>query len=348
MPVKPYLDDALVQNNAEGGSNGTTVSTGNSGGASGDAFGSVQITGSSTVVFSSASPIHDSLSILATGVGGFAAFRWGSSILGTQSVLHGVMYVSWSAFPASSTPFMEIKQTDGGALAARLRITSTGGPRLTDSSDSTIFTGSNLSTGTVYRFEWTINTTGAYRVAWYLGDSASAIDTRTGSSAAFGTQLQEVTFGRTTSPDHTTKYDSIAVGLTQLGARRVAGSSAIAYAEPSNPGAWTVTGAASRLVALRDGSDASYAETPDGPQDAEVTYTLEPFSVTAPVTVTTRGSASNASATVTRTVTIKDGSTTLIADPFVLTTSVVAHNTTTPAPVTAGTELTVIISDDVP
>ena len=59
-------------NNAEGGSNGTTVTTGNSGGASGTAFDSI----TNTHTFSSSSPYDGSLSYSTVTTGTAATMRW--------------------------------------------------------------------------------------------------------------------------------------------------------------------------------------------------------------------------------------------------------------------------------
>src|SRR5436190_10712109 len=54
----PTIQKASLENTAEGGSNGTTVTVGNSGGASGDPFDIVSIGGSSAIVFDNAH-VHD-------------------------------------------------------------------------------------------------------------------------------------------------------------------------------------------------------------------------------------------------------------------------------------------------
>lgn len=350
MALAPYnhVTGLIVQNNMEGGTNGATVTTGNSGGGSNTAFSNVQISGSTTVAFGNTSPIGDSLYVHVVGNGGFGLLRYDTAILGTPTNVYGGMYIRVPAYPASSTPVVEAKQADAGAQAMRLRILSTGFIRLSDAADATVFTtGTNaIPLNTWVRLEWHVNcTTGAYDVWQYnTADSTTADITQSG-TGSFGTQIAQINHGRITTPEITIDYDNIGIATSKLGPRAVAGTSALPESVVSNAGAWTATGG-TQLSVVRDASDATYVATPTSPVNAAIRYKLGPLSATDNVTVATKGAKSDNSQTVTRTVSIYNGVTLLIADSFVLTTTPTVRNTVTPGTVTAGVELEVVVSDN--
>lgn len=72
----------LKANTAEGGTNGVTVTTGNSGGASGDAFNAV----SGSPQFSNAHPFAGSMGYYAPGSGSAASVGWDLTAMGTYGV----------------------------------------------------------------------------------------------------------------------------------------------------------------------------------------------------------------------------------------------------------------------
>lgn len=346
MAIDPY-SGVIAWNSFEGGTDGTTVTTGNSGGASGTAFSGIQVVGTGSAAFESSGPIHDAMSLLITAIGGTTMVRWDAAVVGSRTELYGVAYMKWGAFPASYSTIIEAKQTDGGSLSFRIKINNTGQLRLTDSADATVWSAAaSLSLNTVYRVEWHINcTTGAYDVWWYLGDSNTAVDTRTG-TGSFGATIAQVNHGRTSTPDHITTYDTLALATTKLGPRAAAGTSSLPASVVSNAGAWTGTGGTT-LAVVRDGSDATYVSTPASPTNAAIRYKMQPLANTDAVSVTTRGAKSDATQNIDRTVSIYNGATLLITDTWSLTTTPTNRVTTTPGNVTAGVELEVLISDDV-
>lgn len=347
MPIQPYTG-VIAWNNFEGGTNGTNVTTANSGGVSGTAFSGIQISGTGTITYVSSSPIHDTMSMQVSAIGGITIARWDTAVVGSRTRLCGVAYVKWAAWPSGYTAFAETKQTDGGTLSSRLKISSTGLVRLVDTADATVFTASTpLSLNTVYRVEWDINnTTGAYTVSWFPGDSLTPVESIKTGTGSFGTAQAQVNFGRAASPDHVTVYDTVAINTTPLGPRATAGITSKPSALVSNAGTWVATGG-TVLDVVKDASDATYIATPDAPSAAQVRFRMDPLSLTEIVTVKTKGMASNGAQTIQRSVSIYNGATLLVTDTWNLTTTAVVRSTSTPAAVTAGVELEVLISDTV-
>ncbi len=222
MPMNPY-SGVLAWNSAEGGTDGITVSTGNSGGTSGTPWTSVQITGTSTVKYKAAGALHDTMSYEIVGGGGFGMLRWESSLLGTSfTSVCGALYIKFVTLPSSYSTVVNANQVDAGTtIAWRIKVSSTGNVRLTDTADVAVFSTSNspIAVGTLYRFEWQMDhTTGDYVVEWFSGDSTTALGRYTG-AASIGTQVQRIDFGRTTSPDYTALLDTMALNTSKLGPR---------------------------------------------------------------------------------------------------------------------------------
>jgi hypothetical protein len=223
--MDPY-SGVVAWNSFEGGTDGTTVSTGNSGGASGTAFSGVQITGTSTVKYESTGALHDTMSCEIVANAGYGLVRWDNAVLGSLTTTCCAMYVKFSALPSAYSPISEGKQTDGGSLAWRINVSSLGNVRLVNASAATVAstTSAPISTGTLYRIEWQItHGTGAYNVQVFSGDSTTALATLSGTSAgAFGTATQQIYFGRTQTPDYTVMIDTLGVDTGALGPRATA------------------------------------------------------------------------------------------------------------------------------
>lgn len=338
MPVYPY-QDVIAWNNFEGMTSGATLTTANSGGASGTAFSGVQIVGG-TIVATTTNPIHDTKSLALTSTG-ICNFRWDNALMGDQTRLCGVIHFRLTSFPTAYTPFWEAKEEDNGTLVARIKVSSSGLLRLTGgSADATVFSSTvPIDAGVDYRIEYDINcTTGAYQVRWALADSTTYIDTRTNVST-FGVHIGQVIFGRTLSPDLAIIFDTLAIATTPIGKRAVPTSSSKPYAI-ANPGGFSAVGG-TELGVLRDASNATYLQSPDAPANAAYTVTMEPMNQTGKYSHTAVYSSDTASPVISCTVVIKNGATTLVTDTFNLTTTPTTRVTTTPADVAAGVELTV-------
>lgn len=220
----PYTG-AIAWNNAEGGTDGVTVSIGNSGGASGTAWSDVVIT-AGTLVYESTGPVHDTMSILMTPSAASNVWRWNNAVVGSLTGGScGVVYINFTTLPATSTNLVLVQQTDGGSTAYRVQMLSTGFLRLVDSAGTplTTATGTAMTTGTVYRIEWQVDHgTGDWTVEGFVGDSTTVLQSATGAGASMGTASQQFTFGRSQSPDYTAMWDTLAIDTTKLGPRAVA------------------------------------------------------------------------------------------------------------------------------
>jgi len=190
----------LLANNAEGGTNGTTVTTGNSGGTSGNAWDTVSIGGTTTLTYSTANPAHGSgLGYQFTQPATLAAcnLQWSTSMgtLSTGQTLAGrLYYFPPVAIPASSIRLITI--TAAGAVCSVFHASGTGKLEIHDSAGSLTGSASSvgLSASTMYRIEFlftgigTSTTSGAGTVRLFLGDGTTAQGTdATSSSSNFGT-----------------------------------------------------------------------------------------------------------------------------------------------------------------
>lgn len=288
----PYIE-VVRWNNAEGGIDGTTVTSGNSGGASGGSF-SPQTSGSSTVRFTSTNPIHGSMSYRLVGSSGFALLRWLTSHLGTLTTCCGTVYFRLEALPSGYTDLIGAYTSDSGGSANKgfaIRVGSGGNIRLSDGSAATIATSiETIAANTVYRLEWQIDhSADTYVLEWFAGDSTVALGSISGtaSSGAFKTHTSRLDIGRATSPDITVVVDSVAVDSKKVGPRLTPSADFLPVAVVSNDGGYSAVGG-TLLGVVRDDSDATYIESPVEPSGASIVYELGPRSRTDTVTVTYR------------------------------------------------------------
>ena len=144
----------LLTNTAEGGSNTTTVTVGNSGGGSGSAFDQVTIGTSSTVTFSSTQAVHGSLAYNFTSSGTSAAslVQWIASVT-AGTTWYARIYVYLPALPA--TTLRLVKFADAAASPCALFDVSSAGKILARDASSTTVTTSTLavSAGAWFRLE---------------------------------------------------------------------------------------------------------------------------------------------------------------------------------------------------
>lgn len=205
---------ALLQNTAEGGTNGTQVSAGNSGGASGDAF-AVSGIASNNVTYSSAFAAHGSLSFYFDIASATAPFlQWGSSW--TTNSLSVRFYFRPTATPSTASVIAQFRHASG--TVAQIAHNSDGTLRVLDFASGNITPSgfAALSLNTTYRVECTItiatSTTGRLHIAYYAGDSTTAIAEYDASTHNFGTsQITGFRIGRpaSTATAHTYYVDSI-------------------------------------------------------------------------------------------------------------------------------------------
>ena len=130
-----------LTNTFEGGTNGTTISTGNSGGLSGNAFDVVNVPASGTVAFSNAEAAHGSLSgELATTTAGSPYVAWSNS-MGTQNQVWFREYLYFTANPGSAQRVFE--PNSGGTAGGGVMVGTSGKLLTVDSSGTTETTSTN-------------------------------------------------------------------------------------------------------------------------------------------------------------------------------------------------------------
>ncbi len=181
----------LLQNTAEGGTDETTVTSGNSGGASGDALNWISGT---DFKFDNAQAAHGTMSYRFGGSSSYAGWNF------TQVTrVYGRCYLRLAA---TGTAVSAITGFAGG-YRFRIYITSTPQLQLVAGNATVVATGATtLSVGTWYRVEWDI-TSGSSQfgeVKLFLGDSTTTLETLSGTSNYGGSAgVQFVVFGNETS-----------------------------------------------------------------------------------------------------------------------------------------------------
>lgn len=216
VPQPPW-PGLTAWNTAEGGSDDTAVTTGNSGGLSGNAWNVVGTAGGSPT-FEATNALEGSLCYRTAPSAGATTLIWQSATLGTLTQSWGALFVRFDALAASSMVLLLAQQTDGGAIAFKLAVTSTGYIRIIRAANTTVATaasGTVISAGNWYRIEWHIDhTTDEYWVAAYDAGGAAALQELSGDDTAgggFGTQSQHYTFGRSQTPDYTAQWDAFGI-----------------------------------------------------------------------------------------------------------------------------------------
>lgn len=184
---------ARKTNSFEGGSNGTTVTTGNSGGASGNAANTVTTGASFTHRFTTAQAAHGTLSLeQAGGAGTQCHFTWD---FGPVDRIYGRAYVRFATgFQARSL----IQCRAAASQTWRIALLGTGAVVFNNAANTTLDTSPTLSLDTWYRIEYDVTqSTGNATVTIYAGDSTTPFDTLSASGASLGTaDYDEVRHGQ--------------------------------------------------------------------------------------------------------------------------------------------------------
>lgn len=194
-------------NTFEGGSDETTVTTGNSGGGSGNAFGSVVIDSGNAIVFDTAKAAHGSFSCrMNIATANRTVVSWQSAQTGGSiTECWGRMYY-WNA-AAPSVGLRLISLFESGSLKASVVHTSGGSGgllRVSDSANASNDTVAAIPTSEWVRIEFHVvvsATVGQIEARMYQLDNGSPITNGTVSSPASrntGTALDECAYGNTT------------------------------------------------------------------------------------------------------------------------------------------------------
>jgi hypothetical protein len=182
-----------VSNSFEGGTNGTTITSANSGGTSGQAFDAIGSGTGTTVAFSSTS-MHGSLgAVLAVGsTAAGANLQWSSTSLGTISATSwGRIYFSLSSLTLTGDAILAFYSGStfgggiqvGGASAGKLNFQNTA------FGQTNTFT-TTLTASTWYRLEWQVtpgaSAAGNLVAVLYAGDATTALETQTSTTGVYG------------------------------------------------------------------------------------------------------------------------------------------------------------------
>lgn len=200
----------VLTNSAEGGTSGATVTTGNSGGASGDAWSGVAIN-AGAVTYDNTRAHTGALSYKIVGAtSGNNHLAWS---LGTVTEAWGRVYLYLTGLPAANLGVIRLRS--GSAQAARIDITTGGLIQLRNAADATIATGATaVATGQWVRLEWHViaGTTGATLECRLYGDAASTTITETVSNTAavLTANVTDVNYGAVASnPANTLWLDDL-------------------------------------------------------------------------------------------------------------------------------------------
>lgn len=201
-----------LRNTAEGGSNTTAVTAANSGGASGTAWNSVNL---ATFTFATAAAMHGALGYRQANPGTTTPYlRWDATATDLAAVR---FYFRMSALPGVAVEVCSFR--NGSSLVfSQFQVSSTNALQLSIGGPGVVFTSSAaLLANTWYRFEAGFDRANRnYRVAYYLGDSTTAVqDTGVTNSGAttWTNQFAQARFGKTSTASvaATWDYDDIAV-----------------------------------------------------------------------------------------------------------------------------------------
>lgn len=169
---------ALFQNSAEGGTNGTNVTSANSGGNSGDKFNTVT-PGTGTLTYDTAAAAHGLLGYNFTSSGtGSGVVSWNAVINLAPSVATRVYFNPGSTLPSSLLRLVDIRNTAGTAV--RVQYSATNHLLIQNAAGTTLFTSSTaVSANTWYRIElaMSVSATGAtINYDYYLLDSTIPVE----------------------------------------------------------------------------------------------------------------------------------------------------------------------------
>lgn len=215
----------LKANNAEGGSHGTTVTPANSGGASGAAFDTVDLSsGNGSVKYSTAaSPYGTYCYEIQSPSGNGASVRW---LDFSGPSLAARAYFRMTDIPAAATELIRVRNASLATMA-RLVVSASGRVAAQDAA-GTVWTAAlpAMSLNTWYRIEIVTvkgadTSTGTIKAAYYLGDGTTALDSHTGTTYNTGTDdAYSVWVGKAASSNWETAFfmDNIAAkdGTTEF------------------------------------------------------------------------------------------------------------------------------------
>lgn len=185
-----------VRNTFDGGTNGTTITVGNSGGSSGDALASISIGTGNTAVFSNDRPRGSTGLGMKIGQGATAGtgLNWAFASNGRHVFrLESWAYDAPGTFPASNLGVMSVYE--GANLLGTLYVDTAGKLRLHNAANTLISSSASAATLaklTEYDIEFSRTlgpggTDGVLEYRYYLAGSSTPIETMVNSAQSVGT-----------------------------------------------------------------------------------------------------------------------------------------------------------------
>jgi RHS repeat-associated protein len=174
-----------VANSAEGGTNGTTVTVANSGGASGDPFNVVTRGTGAALTFATAAAEHGSLGYSLTATSGTGTHLDWTGYNATSAAVR-FYYNPGSTLPSTTVRLLDVRNSTG--TAARVLVSSSNQLIVQNAAGTTLKTfPTTLSTNTWYRIELGVSisaTAATVNAAYYSGDSTTPADPAYSTSTA--------------------------------------------------------------------------------------------------------------------------------------------------------------------
>lgn len=205
------IQKSCLENTAEGGSNGTAVTTGNSGGSSGDAWDAVTIAGSSAITFSSTHAHPGSLSTKYSRNGGSCLTKWDASWIDKDGT-YNIRFYLWIDANPSAQVSLVIVRNNGATQDSRVNLLATGKLQLVDTTGLIGAQSTALPTGQWVRIEAQFDTVGNTGELRYFANADSSVATDT--IAPAGTWLNDIAaveFGIQGAATFDAFFDSIKV-----------------------------------------------------------------------------------------------------------------------------------------
>jgi hypothetical protein len=227
MKLAGLVESPFARTNSfEGGTNGTTLSTANSGGVSGNSFGNIARDTGHTLAFDSTRAMHGTLSLaIAMGAtSGECYCGWAAG--GKVPKTYGRFYIYQTAFVSANTRIAAFYQTSPNTNANMLvRLVSGGKLALVDAASGVLWTSAaNMPLNQWIRVEFMCvghATAGQAQISYYTGDSVTPIEaSSTFTNQNTGGEIDAVAWGVSSAFSNLTKLwiDDVAVShLAPLG-----------------------------------------------------------------------------------------------------------------------------------
>jgi hypothetical protein len=198
-----FFVGAELENDFDGGTDAATITTGNSGGASGNAFASVFISAVSTLVYDAANAAGSGLAAAVNpGISGLAYMEYRPT---SGATWYGRVYLKLTALPPASIVLVDLRDNVAAANRGRVSITATGKLRITDAAGGAIATSATtVNVGSYCRIEFAFfgdATVGTFEARLYnSAESVTITETISGTGLNTGGTIDRIRTGQDTAP----------------------------------------------------------------------------------------------------------------------------------------------------